>query len=103
MADAEGDKQRFLSHQARKGGRAKKSDALQQEILGLVRRDPHITESRLKDMLTKERCPGLIEDVNDEEIYFVQRDGSEEGRSKRVVISGLKHRLWRAKKALKSR
>jgi hypothetical protein len=60
LADAEGDKQRFLSQQARKGGRAKKPDALRQTILGLVRRDPAITEAKLKDMLTRERFPGLM-------------------------------------------
>src|SRR6266478_3571137 len=37
LADAERDKLRFLSQQARKGGRAKKSDALQQAIESLVR------------------------------------------------------------------
>src|SRR6266481_3381179 len=79
LADAEGDMQRFLSHQARKGGRAKKSDALQHAIEDLVRRDPHITLGKVRDMLTRERYPGLIDDVDEEKIWFVQPDGSKDG------------------------
>jgi hypothetical protein len=103
LADAERDKKRILSQQARKGGRAKKSDALQQAIESLVRLYPDITEAKVKDMLTRERYPGLIDDVDEDTIWFVQPDGSEEGRLKKAPISGLKHRLSRAKRALKSR
>jgi hypothetical protein len=71
--------------------------------LKLVRSDPNITEAKLKDMLIRERFSGLIEDVDEETIWFVQPDGSKDGRSKTAAISGLKHRLSRAKKALKSR
>jgi hypothetical protein len=103
LADAERDRDWFLSQLGRKGGRAKKPDALQQAILDLVRRDPHITEAKLKDMLTRERFPDLIEDVDEETISFVWLDGSGRQRSKPAAISGLKDRLSRAKKALKSR
>jgi hypothetical protein len=103
LADAEGDKQRFLSHQARNGGRAKKSDALQHAIEDLVRRDPHITVAKVRDLLTRERYPGLIEDVDGEEISFVWFDRRRRQRSKQAAISGLKDRLSRAKNALKSR
>ena len=103
LADAECDGERFLSHLGRKGGRAKKSDVLQQTILDLVRRDPQLTEAKLKDMLTRERFPDLIEDVDEETVSFMWLDGSGRRRSKPAAISGLKHRLSRAKKALKSR
>jgi hypothetical protein len=103
LADVEHDKKRFLSQQARQGGRAKTPDALQQAILDLVRRDPHMTEVKLKGMLTRERSPDLIEDVDEETISFMWLDGSGRRRSKPAAISGLKHRLWRARKALKSR
>lgn len=103
LADAEYQKQRFLSQQGRKGGQVKKSDALQQAILDLVRRDPNITASELENMLTRERYPGLIDDVADGKIHFVQPDGSTDGRHKVARISGLKDRLSRAKKIHKSR
>jgi hypothetical protein len=103
LADAEADKKRFLSQQSRKGGRAKKSDALQQEISKLVQSDPTITEAKLKAMLTRERFPGLIVDVGEGTICFVQPDGSKDGRLKESPRSGLKDRLSRAKKAVNSR
>ena len=103
LADAARDKQRFLSHQARKGGRAKKSDALQQAIESLVRLYPDLTEAKLKAMLTRYRFPGLIDDVDEDTIWFVRPDGSKDGRLKGAPISGLKDRLSRAKKALESR
>jgi hypothetical protein len=98
LADAEGDKQRFLYDQAHKGGQAKKSDPLQQAIESLVRRDPHITSAKVRAMLTRERYPELIEDVDEEEISFVWFDRSGRRRSKQAAISGLKHRLSRAKR-----
>jgi hypothetical protein len=103
LADAERDRGRFLSHQGRQGGQAKKPDALQQEILKLVQGNPKITEAMLKAMLTRERFPGLIADIDEETIWFVQPDGSKDGRPKQAAISGLKHRLSRAKKNLRSR
>ena len=102
LADAEYEKQRFLSQQGRNGGQVKKSDALQQAISDLVRRDPNVTASELENMLTKERFP-LIVDLEDGKIYFTQPDGSTDGRLKVTPISGLKDRLSRAKKILKSR
>jgi hypothetical protein len=99
LADAEADKGRFLSQLGRKGGRAKRLDALQQAILDLVRSRPGITEANLRDLLTRERFPGVIEDVDEANICFVQPDG----RMKESPLSGLKHRLSRAKKILKSR
>ena len=99
LADAEYAKQRFLSQQGRKGGQAKRFDPLQQAILDLVRSRPGITHANLRDLLTRERFPGLIDDVDETNIYFVQPDG----RLKESPLSGLKHRLSRAKKTLKSR
>src|SRR5260370_36840992 len=57
LADAERDRDWFLSQLGRKGGRAKKSDPLQQAILYLVRRDPYITERKLKDILSSAPSP----------------------------------------------
>jgi hypothetical protein len=47
LEDAERDKARFLSQQGRKGGQAKKPDALQQAILHVVRSHTDITEAKL--------------------------------------------------------
>ena len=102
LAVAEAEKRRFLSQHARKGGQAKKTDALQQEIVKLVRRDPAITEARLKDMLTSDRFSELIVEFDEETISFQPGD-SKHGRLKEARISGLKDRLSRAKKSLKSR
>ena len=102
LADAEADKKRFLCQQARKGGQSKKSDTLQQAIVELVRSDPAITAAGLKLMLTRDRFPELVLDVDDETITFAP-DGSKDGRLKDAPISGLKDRLSRAKKALDSR
>jgi len=67
--------------------------------LDLVRTHPEITEVSLKAMLTRERFPGVIEDVDETNICFVRPAG----RLKESPLSGLKHRLSRAKKILKSR
>ena len=64
-----------------------------------MRTHPKITESNLRDLLTRERFPGVIVDVDETNICFVQPDG----RLKESPLSGLKHRLSRAKKTLKSR
>src|SRR5262249_7730093 len=103
LADGEADKRRFLSQQGRKGGQTKRPDALQEAILDIVRRRPEITEARLRDLLTRERFPELITDIDEDTIWFVQSDGPERKRLKEAPISGLKHRLSRAKKTLKSR
>jgi hypothetical protein len=41
----------------------------------------------------------VVDDVDEEAIFFTDRDG----HSKKAPVSGLKDRLSRAKKALKSR
>lgn len=99
LADAEEDRRRFLSQQGRKGRQARKPDALQQAIVDLARTHPKITAAKLQSMLTRERLPGLIEDVDEERISFAQPDGP----LKEAPIIGLKHRLSRAKKILTSR
>jgi hypothetical protein len=80
----------------RKGGRAKKKDGLQLRIEEIVFRRPEITRSDLFDCLRGETTPGgLIEEIADDSIWFRQVD-----RLKEAAISGLKHRLTRARKAV---
>jgi hypothetical protein len=92
-------KNAVLKHQGQKGGKARKTDALQEVIIDLVRGNPQITERELRDKLTRESYPDLIEDVEEDSIYFKTQDG----RSKAASIAGLKDRLSRAKKLLNSR
>jgi hypothetical protein len=99
LEEAETNRGIFLSQLARKGGRAQKLDALQELIVGYVRRISDITEPKLQDMLTRDRHPAVISDIVDGKIEFNDRNG----RAKSAPISGLKDRLYRAKKMVRSR
>ena len=106
LADADRDKRRYLakaeerllSQRGRKGGQAKKTDALQTFIIEIARQCPEVTcpllLARLRDQAP---IPPIIE-VDGDTIYFTSR-GGREGTAK---ISGLKDRLSRAKKTLNS-
>lgn len=88
--------------QARLAGSAKKTDRLQELIVALVREDPRLTASQLKDRLEGlKRQPGplayvVVEDFDDENICFLRKDGKGDS----APISRLKDRLSRAKKKL---
>lgn len=85
---------------SRLGGSSKKTDALQEVILGAVQKRPAITERDLLRHLQSLQClRQVVDDINEETIFITDRDG----RSKEAPVSGLKDRLSRAKKALKSR
>jgi hypothetical protein len=85
--------------QARKGGRAKKTDALQRLILRIVEQDPKIAAPQLEKQLEAQQGLGVIDDFDDETITFCRPDG----RLKDAKRSGLKDRLSRAKKENRSR
>ena len=99
LADAEGAKNRFLTQQARIGGKARKSDPLSELIAEIVRRRPTVTEFELLQLLREEQRMGIIQDIDEEAIWFATRGG----RLKSAKISGLKDRLSRAKRHLRSR
>ena len=87
----------FLAEQSRRAGSAAKTDALQMFIIDVVRANRSITHVQLLDKLRQAQQPGgLIEDIDDNLISFV--DGN--GRGKAARISGLKDRLFRARKKL---
>jgi hypothetical protein len=88
---------------ARRAGRAPKADALQQYIVALVRKRPDITSRQLLAHLEQERWNGLIVEIADGMVCFLQPDGIKDGRTKETPISGLKDRLSRAKKQVHSR
>lgn len=99
LRDAVEVRRRVLTYQAKKGGKASKIDALQVKIQELVQQNPNLSEAKLKARLTRDAYPDLIEDVDEDEVWFKSHDGT----SKSALIKGLKDRLYRAKKALKSR
>jgi len=88
-----------LTHRAKKAGRKKKTDSLQCLIEAIICRRPHVTASELKEMLTRDRYPNVITDIEGCCIYFQTKKGTE----KSAKISGLKDRLFRAKRAQMSR
>jgi hypothetical protein len=116
LVEAEQSKRHF----SQRGGRADKSDALQDFILAVLRKQPKITVTLLLEKLRLAAQPGgPIEEVTNEEIAFVEqmnkrarwgatREGQggrepRESASRSAPISGLKDRLSRARKKLKRR
>jgi hypothetical protein len=97
--DAERAKQRFRRQQGQEGRRARKNDALQDLTLGVVQQNPAISAKQLLRELRKDEHRRIIQEVGDETIRFVNYDGI----NNTIGISGLKDRLSRAKKKIKSR
>ncbi len=93
-----------LTEFARKGGKTEKPDALQKLILERVPRNPDISEQQLLNELRRQRGNSCIYDIAEDSegaltIFFTEPDG----RLGEAPVSGLKHRLSRAKKKLLSR
>lgn len=99
LQEAELTGQNFLSAQGRKGGAASKTDALQRLIEETVKRQPNISVEELKTKLHALQGISAIEDIADGVIGFADR----RGHSKEAPWSGLKDRLSRAKKKIRSR
>jgi transposase len=91
---AEHAKQRFLAQQARKGGRAKKNDRLQEVIEEYLQRDPSLTIRGVESLLREHQGIEPIQDIDNEFIYFTSHCNT----TKKAKLSGLKDRLSRAKK-----
>ena len=107
LADAAGAKDAFHADLSRMGGRARKSDALQDLILELVGKDQDMTESELLDKLKGEAGAGVVTSIDEPSdllagdtrcIHFVNDDE----RPKRASVYGLKDRLSRAKTKIKN-
>ncbi len=81
------------------GGRPRKGDALQELIEEIVRVRPTITVPALLERLHASQHEGVIEDIDDGRIWFVDARGA----SRNAPISGLKDRLTRARKSVNSR
>jgi hypothetical protein len=97
LADAEAAKQRFISERARTAGRVKKSDPLQTLIEKMVLEKPAITSVELRRLINNHADVEPIEEVTSKAVYVTRPNGT----AKKVPLTGLKHRLSRAKKKLK--
>jgi hypothetical protein len=84
---------------SKKGGAAPKPDALQNLILEIARRNPHITQTELLAEL-QNRTPGSVVIDIDYNFGSIEFNNKNVQRSKFAAISGLKDRLSRAKKKL---
>jgi hypothetical protein len=90
---------------ARRGGKARKCDALSQLIFEIVRDRPSITLPKLVHELRGERGAGIVTKIDSEGdaltgvsmIHYVD----DNDKSHSVPLSGLRHRLARAKAQLK--
>jgi hypothetical protein len=108
LADAEMAEKTFHSAYSRKGGSAPRCDALQTLIEVIAAESPKITPGQLWRELNGDRGAGTISSIDEESdvkadepkmIHFVDDDET----PKRAPLSGLKDRLYRAKRKLASR
>lgn len=108
LADAEMTMKTLQSGFARKGGSTPRSDALQNLIEEIRGENPKITQGQLLIALSGPRGEGTVTSIDKESevkageprmIHFVE----ENERPKRALLSGLKDRLYRAKKKIASR
>jgi hypothetical protein len=102
LAQADQAKQRFGL--AQKGGRAEKIDPLQKLILAIVQQEPNIGVEQL--LVKLQGTEAVIDEIADGKIYFRSSDAEKIASAKEIVvlrsakISGLKHRLTRARKKI---
>jgi len=99
LEDAERIGRRFLAQQARKGGKARKTDELQLLIERIVQSQPSITAPQLEAKLIEHQHIEPVQDIDKKVIWFSTRDG----RSEQARLTGLKDRLFRAKQKLRAR
>jgi hypothetical protein len=94
LEEAERKRTFFMGLNGRKGG--KRKDALQTLIDRIVGRKPDIDGNGLLHGLRNENGNGIVQDVANGEVTFVNSSG----KLRSAKISALKHRLSRAKKKL---
>jgi hypothetical protein len=116
LEHAENAKRRFIRELARTGGKAEKTDSLQELIIEIVRSDPGISLRQLLEALRRHERGSIIDEIDVTHIHYrtclngkkaaVSGD-SEQSETRRkkerpasAPISGLKHRLTRARKTI---
>jgi hypothetical protein len=72
-------------------------NSLQELIIKILKKKPHLTSRSILDELRKEKSQGIIDDIDEDEILFFNK-----GKLCSVPISGLKDRVRRAKNYLKN-
>ena len=97
--DAERRRATIRSGDGNRGGRPPSGDTLQRLIEEIVRRRPTIPASALLARLHDLQHQGVIQDIDDSEIWFADARGA----SRTAPLSGLKDRLTRARKTVNSR
>jgi hypothetical protein len=106
LADVVGARKVFQAAFSRKGGRARKSDALQDLIAEIVSRRPAITVGQLLWELEGASGAGIVTRIESQaevragearRIHFMNYDE----RPKTASVSGLKYRLLRAKRKIR--
>jgi hypothetical protein len=101
--DAAHNKRAVQADFSRKGGRARKGDALQDSILEIVRHRPAITPGQLLFELAGALGAGVVTRVEKQvdvlagEVRKIHYE-DDDGRRKTASVSGLRYRLARAKK-----
>jgi hypothetical protein len=98
--DAYQEESRFRREFSRKGGRAVKEDFLNRLIHKLVLKQPSLTERQLFHKLRKLESEGNVQLAPDE-VTFDFCDDNEKWKT--ALVTGLKDRLFRAKRKINSR
>jgi hypothetical protein len=97
--DAERRRAAIRKGDGRKGGRPQRGDAVQKLIEEIVAARQDIPISALIERLCAMQHYGVMQDIEDDEILFTDASGA----MRTAPISGLKDRLMRARKSVKSR
>jgi hypothetical protein len=111
LEDAAMARRRFVQQQARSGGEAAKTDTLGALIIDIVQQNPEIGAAGLLKELRLRQGGAVIDEIDETHIHF-RRAGTTAGRhgghvvevrvtSFSTPISGLKHRLTRARKKIR--
>jgi hypothetical protein len=99
LADASNSQSHFATMLGRKGGQASKRDTLQRLIEHVVENNHEISVRELfKELKSRQAVRDVVDDIDETSIHFINK-----GRVDAAPIRGLKDRLSRAKKTLRSR
>jgi hypothetical protein len=90
-------KDSYFRYNQRKIAQKTRTDPLQNLIIEIMTKNPHITEPKLLAQLEALTGAGVIEEIEDDKIYYIGKDGK---GGKSAKITGLKDRMSRARKKI---